>query len=96
MEVDDADSLAGMLALATLLGTRYGGSSGTHFVASLALARRLHDERGGGAIVTLLGDRGERYARTLYDPAWRAARGFEVDAAAHALAAEVAGGRRAA
>lgn len=96
VEIDDARSLAAMLALERVLGTRYGGSSGTHFAACLALARRLHDERGGGAIVTLLGDRGERYARTLYDPAWRLARGFDVDAPALALATEVSGERRAA
>ena len=96
VEVDDARSLAAMLALERLLGTRYGGSSGTHFAACLELARRLHAERGGGAIVTLLGDRGERYARTLYDPAWRAARGFDVESDARTLAAQVAGDRRAA
>ena len=31
-----------------------------------------------GSIVTLLCDRGERYADTLYDADWRAARGLDV------------------
>lgn len=34
-----------------------------------------------GSIVSLLGDRGERYDRTLFDPAWLAARELDLAAA---------------
>ena len=96
VEIDDAQSLAAMVVLERLLGARYGGSSGTHFAACLALARRMRAEDRSGAIATVLGDRGERYARTLWDPAWRAARGLDVDPHVRALAAEIGDGRRAA
>jgi cysteine synthase A len=95
VEVDDAQSLAAMIVLERLLGARYGGSSGTHFAACLALARGMRAAGRTGAVVTVLGDRGERYARTLWDPAWRAARGLDVDAPLRALTAEIAGRRAA-
>jgi cysteine synthase A len=72
--VPDAASLAAMLWLAEVTGTRYGGSSGTHVYAALALAA---SGQGRGPIVSVLGDGGERYAETLYDPAWVADRGLD-------------------
>ena len=72
IEVDDAASIAAALLLEEQLGTRYGGSSGTNFVAclQLATAMRMRGER--GSIVTLLCDRGKRYQQTLFDADWRA------------------------
>lgn len=81
VEVDDVDSIGAMWRLESLVGARYGGSSGTHFVACLALARRMREAGERGSIVTLLGDRGDRYARTLFDPEWLARRGIDRDAA---------------
>ncbi|HVI57434.1 MAG TPA: PLP-dependent cysteine synthase family protein [Luteimonas sp.] len=72
VEVPDAASIAGALLLEQLLGRRYGGSSGTNLVACLELAARMHWRGERGSIVSLLCDRGERYDRTLFDPAWRA------------------------
>ncbi|KFN51009.1 PLP-dependent cysteine synthase family protein [Arenimonas composti] len=84
-EVDDADSIAGAWLLGERLGRRYGGSSGTVLLACLRLARGMHAAGTGGSIVGLLGDGGERYAETLFDAAWLAARGIDVAAARAAL-----------
>lgn len=75
-EVADTASLAAMLQLEELLGRRYGGSSGTNFVACLQLACEMHQRGEQGSIVTLLCDRGERYAETLFSPDWQRAHGL--------------------
>ena len=77
-EVDDAASIAAALQLEELLGTRYGGSSGTNFVACLQLATAMRARGEAGSIVTLLCDRGKRYQQTLFDPAWRSAHGLDL------------------
>ena len=76
-EVDDAQSIAAMRLLEDLLGRRYGGSSGTNLAACLRLADAMRGRGETGPIVTLLGDRGERYAETLFDDAWLAAHGVD-------------------
>lgn len=73
IEVDDADSIASMWLIESLLGRRYGGSSGTNFAACLRLAAGMRERGESGSIVSLLCDRGERYEQTLFDPAWLAA-----------------------
>lgn len=73
VRVTDEASIAGCLFLERLTGRRFGGSSGTHLVACLALIATGAE----GAILSVLGDGGERYQRTLYDPAWREARGLD-------------------
>ncbi|WP_146908709.1 PLP-dependent cysteine synthase family protein [Arenimonas daejeonensis] len=78
VEVDDVDSIAGAWLLEALLGRRYGGSSGTNLVACLALASAMRDQGRTGSIVSLLCDRGERYAETLFDPGWLQARGLDI------------------
>ena len=77
IEVPDAASIAAIQLLEERLGVRYGGSSGTNFVACLQLAERMRDADARGSIVTLLCDRGARYRETLYDPAWLAARSID-------------------
>ncbi|EYF08597.1 PLP-dependent cysteine synthase family protein [Chondromyces apiculatus] len=42
-------------------GLHVGHSSGAAVFAALTLARKLHQEQGGGCIVTILCDRGDRY-----------------------------------
>src|SRR3546814_11578630 len=76
-EVPDAASIAGMRLLERHLGRRYGGSSGTNLVACLQLAEDMHRRGEPGSIVSLLCDRGERYDRTLYEPAWLARSGID-------------------
>lgn len=78
IEVDDAASIAGSLLLEGVLGRRYGGSSGTNLVACLKLAARMKRRGERGSIVSLLCDRGERYAETLFNAAWRQARGLDI------------------
>jgi cysteine synthase A len=70
IEVDDCASCAAAHALEAVLGQRYGGSSGTNVVACLELATEMCGRGERGSIVTLLCDRGERYADTLYDSVW--------------------------
>jgi len=77
VEVEDADSIAAAWLLEDLLGRRYGGSSGTNLVACLQLAEAMRTRGETGSIVTLLCDRGERYAQTLFDADWLAARGID-------------------
>jgi cysteine synthase A len=50
----------------------------------------MRDDGREGAIVTLLGDLGERYRDTLFDPAWLAARGLDPRPQLAALRATVA------
>ena len=75
--VDDPQSIAAAWLLEELLGRRYGGSSGTNLAACLLLAARMRERRQRGSIVTLLCDRGDRYAETLFDPKWLAERGID-------------------
>src|SRR5687768_9558133 len=56
LEVPDALSIAAAWRLETLLGRRYGGSSGTNLVACLQLAAAMRARGERGAIVTLLCD----------------------------------------
>jgi cysteine synthase A len=70
IEVDDDASCAAAHALEDIFGQRYGGSSGTNLVACLQLAAELCDRGVRSGIVTLLCDRGERYADTLYHAGW--------------------------
>ena len=74
VEVDDERSIACAWWLERWLGRRYGGSSGTNLAACLHLASRMKMRGETGSIVSLLCDRGERYAQTLFDPAWLRAR----------------------
>ena len=77
IEVEDPDSIAAAWLLEDLLGRRYGGSSGTNLVACLQLGEGMRERGETGSIVTLLCDRGERYAQTLFDPGWLAAHGID-------------------
>jgi cysteine synthase A len=80
VEVPDAASIAGAWMLARWTGRRFGGSSGTNLVAALRLAQQM-DERGEQAtIALLLCDRGDRYADTIYAPAWLASRDLQLAA----------------
>jgi cysteine synthase A len=70
IEVCDAASIAGAWMLEHWTGRRFGGSSGTNLVAALRLAVAMGERGESGTIVSLLCDRGERYADTLYSPDW--------------------------
>ncbi|KRE89070.1 cysteine synthase [Frateuria sp. Soil773] len=92
-EVPDAASIAAAWLLESLLGHRYGGSSGTNLVACLQLAAAMRERGERGSIVSLLCDRGERYAQTLFDRDWLAARGIDLAPWDAALRASLDSGR---
>jgi cysteine synthase A len=70
IEVPDAQSIAAMRVLGKLLGRPVGPSTGTNFVGVLMLAREMLAAGEQGAILTLLCDSGDRYARTHQNPTW--------------------------
>ena len=78
IEVPDVASIAAAWLLHDLAGECFGGSSGTNFVAALQLAAVMRAQGESGSIVILLGDRGERYADTLFDPLWLHANGLDL------------------
>jgi cysteine synthase A len=91
VEVEDAVSIAATWLLQELLGRRYGGSSGTNLAACLQLAARMRARGEHGSIVSLLCDRGERYDDTLFDRAWLANHGIELQVPLAALRESLAG-----
>lgn len=70
VEVPDVESVAAMRALSQLLGRRVGPSTGTNFVAMLALAHEMRARGERGSILSLLCDAGERYLPTYCDASW--------------------------
>jgi cysteine synthase A len=88
-EVDDRDSIAAAWLLERRLDRRYGGSSGSNFVACLRLAEAMREAGQRGSIVSLLCDRGERYQDSLFDPAWLQRHGLHPGARLAALQAWV-------
>lgn len=94
-EIDDADSIAAAWQLESLLGRRYGGSSGTNFVACLELAADMRERGETGSIVTLLCDRGERYGETLFNEEWLRAHDIDLARARGAIGRLLGGGDQA-
>ncbi|MBP7369882.1 MAG: PLP-dependent cysteine synthase family protein [Arenimonas sp.] len=70
VEVSDQASCTAAWFLEQQLGRRYGGSSGTNLIACLQLAKQMQARQETGSIVSLLCDRGERYAETLFNSQW--------------------------
>lgn len=74
VSVADADSVAMCLRLQREEGLFVGGSSGYAVAAAVQVAMTLPGPP--SAMVVMLADSGHRYASTIYDASWRAARGF--------------------
>lgn len=70
IRVPDAASFASMHYLSGLLGLKVGGSTGTNIYACYQLAAELKQQKKSGSIVTMLCDRGDRYADTYYNADW--------------------------
>lgn len=68
--VSNVESIAAMRQLSALLGRRVGPSTGTNFVAMLALAKRMKAAGQTGSILSLICDAGERYLPTYHSEAW--------------------------
>lgn len=71
--IDNKESIAAMLWLASLLGRKVGASTGTNMFGVLKVAQKMIEKGQTGSIVTLMCDRGERYTNTYYDAPWVAA-----------------------
>ena len=81
IEVPDAASCAGAWLLEEVFGQRYGGSSGTNLVACVHLAGAMRQRGETGSIVSLLCDRGDRYADTVFDRSWLNSQQIPIEAA---------------
>lgn len=79
IEISDEDSCAGAWMLERTLGRRYGGSSGTNLIACLQLAQEMRNRNETGSIVSLLCDRGERYASTLFNSQWLVSHNIHIE-----------------
>lgn len=78
LSISDIGSVAGAHWLERRTGRRFGPSTGTNIVGALLLGQSMQRRGLAGSIVTLACDRGERYADTIFDPAWLAARRLDL------------------
>jgi cysteine synthase A len=76
--VPDAASIAAMRWCTHKLDRWVGGSTGTNMWGALQLMAEMKAEGIRGSVVTLLCDDGRRYARTYYNDAWVAERGWNL------------------
>ncbi len=76
--VPDAASIAAMRWCTAKLDRWVGGSTGTNMWGALQLVAELRAAGRPGSVVTLLCDDGRRYARSYYDDAWVAERGWDL------------------
>ncbi|WP_067824374.1 PLP-dependent cysteine synthase family protein [Actinomadura kijaniata] len=78
IQVPDAASLAAMRHLHRLTGLKAGGSTGTNLWGALQLVAEMRKTGKTGSIVTLICDRGDRYAGTYYNDTWLATQGLDI------------------
>ena len=78
IRVPDAASVAATRWLAARTGWSAGPSTGTNLIGALHLAAELRAAGESGTVVTLLCDRGGRYADTCYDDDWVSAQGLDL------------------
>jgi cysteine synthase A len=76
--VPDAASIAATRWLARRTGWSAGPSTGTNLVGALHLVEELRRSGSSGSIVTLLCDRGDRYADTCYSDLWAGEQGLDL------------------
>ena len=77
IRVPDAASIAAMRVLAHRFFP-VGASTGANFLGLCWIASLMMEAGEEGSLVTLVCDRGERYADTYYDDAWLKANGLEI------------------
>jgi len=93
VKVPDELSFGAMHWLSDKLGRTVGPSTGTNFVGALVAADEVAHS-GGGSVVFVLCDGGERYMATAHDPAWLAAQGYDLGAARAVVEANALRGAR--
>lgn len=76
--VPDTASIAASYWLRARTGEAFGPSTGTNLIGALLLAREMEARGETGAIAIIGCDGGERYAETIYDPAWLARHGYDI------------------
>jgi len=79
IHVPDAASIAAIYWLEGRLHRKLGGASGTAFYAAVLLIDRMRQAGEAGSVVSLIGDAGDRYLDSYYNPAWIRDQGFELD-----------------
>ncbi len=76
--IPDAASVAAVHFLRERTGIDAGPSTGTNLYGMLLLAAQMRAAGERGSLVSLVCDRGERYAATYGDPDWLATQGIDV------------------
>jgi cysteine synthase len=76
--VPDAASIAAARWLEGRMGRRFGPSTGSNLIGALSLAAQMHARCAPGSIATLACDSGDRYADTIYDDSWLAAKQLDL------------------
>src|SRR4051794_30357446 len=85
IQVPDAASIATMRLVSERTGRSVGGSTGTNVWGAFVLAAEMLARGERGSLVTLICDRGDRYADTYYSDAWVAGQGLDLAPHAEAL-----------
>ncbi|KPV50160.1 hypothetical protein SE17_28585, partial [Kouleothrix aurantiaca] len=78
--------------LETLVGRRYGGSTGTIFFGACCLIADMAARGEAGALVMLGCDAGELYRDTYYSPEWLRQQGIDIAPACEQMRALLAHG----
>jgi cysteine synthase A len=89
LRIPDAASVAAARGRRTRTGWSAGASTGTNLIGTLHLVAELRAAGGRGSVVTLICDRGDRYADTYFDDTWVAAQGWDLGPWTEWLAARV-------
>jgi cysteine synthase len=92
ISVPDAASVAAARFLYERTGQHAGGSTGTNLWGALRLICHMRAAAEDGSVVTLLCDRGDRYAHSVYDDAWVHRQGLDLTAATEQLRRAVTDG----
>jgi cysteine synthase A len=80
IQVPDAATMGALRVLERLLGWRCGGSTGTNLVGALKVMCEMRAAGETGPVITLICDRGSRYAGTYYNAEWLAEQDMDVAA----------------
>jgi cysteine synthase len=78
IQVPDAASIATMRLVDKRTGRSVGGSTGTNVWGAFVLVAEMLSRGEQGSVVTLICDRGDRYAGTYYSDAWVGEQGLEL------------------
>jgi cysteine synthase A len=78
IQVPDAASIATMRLVDKRTGRSVGGSTGTNVWGAFVLVAEMLSRGEQGSVVSLICDRGDRYAGTYYSDAWVGEQGLEL------------------